>query len=283
MSRKHILATLAGATLLLLNASCNNSNTEKTTGNAETANVILPGISIVPVGNSPEFNDAQLILKNTTSNKRDKDSTDVVFNFDVKNYELKMQTPDTGSKLCNNSAQGQHIHFILDNQPYKALYVPTNKIAVANNTEHYLMAFLSRSYHESIKTKGAAIVFHFRVDANGKLQKMETPTTPMVFYSRPKGDYMGKDTTNVLLDFYVWNGTLAADGHKVTAKISNENTPARDTTFTITDWKPYFINHLMTGKCHVTLTLTDKDGKPVDGPNTTVTRHFQLAAQEPLK
>ncbi len=86
-----------------------------------------------------------------------------------------------------------------------ALYEPTHTATVALNSEHYVLVFLSRSYHESLKNKGAAMVYHFKVDENGKLQKMADPKTPMVFYSRPKGDYLGKDTANVLFDYYVWN------------------------------------------------------------------------------
>ena len=194
-----------------------------------------------------------------------------------------MQTADTATKMCNNSAKGQHIHFILDNQAYQALYEPKNEIVVANNTEHYLMAFLSRSYHESIKSKGAGLLYHFKVNEKGKLQKIDEPQTPMLFYSRPKGDYIGKDTANVLLDFYVWNANLATDGYQVQAHIANADIPNHDTTLTINNWQPNFINHLGIGKSTITLTLINKEGKPVQGPNTTVTRKIQLAAAEPLK
>jgi hypothetical protein len=84
------------------------------------------------------------------------------------------------------------------------------------------------------------------------------------------------------LDFYVWNCTLSADGYKVKADISNENTGNKLST-NITDWKSNFIHNLGAGKSQVTLTLLDKDGKAVDGPNTTVSRNIQLAAQEPMK
>lgn len=273
----------AFATSILL-ASCGNGDTEqaKRTTDSVKAKPLAP-IELEAVGTSPEFPDAQLSIGSVKAVKQGNDSAKVSFEFLVKNYELKMQTADTGSKLCNNSAKGQHIHFILDNQPYQALYEPKNDVVLANKSEHYLMAFLSRSYHESLKNKGAAIVYHFKIDEKGKLLKMDEPKTPMVFYSRPKGDYLGKDTANVLLDFYVWNCSLAADGYKVKAQITNNDIPGHEATVTISDWKSNFIKNLGTGKSHVVLTLVDKDGKNVEGDNTTAARNIQLAASEPLK
>ena len=204
------------------------------------------------------------------------DSVKITINYDVQHYELKNQTSDAATKECNNSKDGQHIHFILDNQPYVALYEPTRTFTVAVNSEHYLMSFLSRSYHESIKTADAGILYHFSIDGKGKLTKMDIPKTPMIFYSRPKGQYIGADTKNILLDFYVYNTTLAADGNKVKATVNG-------TDFTIDKWQPYFIQNAPMGELKVNVQLVDKDGKNIEGVNTAVSRTVTLAAQEPLK
>jgi hypothetical protein len=286
ISRK--LALALGSSVLLFAASCQQSGqsgsdkTADTAKAAETPAAPAP-IELVAVGTSPEFPDAKLDIQSVTAAAQGTDSAKVSFAFNVKNYELKSQTADTGSKLCNNSAQGQHIHFILDNQPYKALYEPKNEVTLANNSEHYLMAFLSRSYHESLKNKGAAVVYHFKIDEKGNLKKLDDPKTPMLFYSRPKGDYMGKDTENVLLDFYVWNANLSADGYKVKADVTNEAIANHTGSFTIDAWKSNFLKNLGMGKTTVTLTLVDKDGKAVEGPMTTASRTITLSEKEPLK
>ncbi len=276
------LSAIAAVATLGLTA-CNNAGTE---GNKSTADSTKAApraaVAIAKVGASPEFADAKLAMKSVTAEKVGKDSAKLTFNFDVKGYELKAQTADNSGKGCNNSDKGQHIHFILDNAPYKALYEPKNEVTVANNTEHYLVCFLSRSYHESLKNKDAAVVLHFKVDEKGNYKKLEDPKTPMLFYSRPKGDYIGKDTANVLLDFYVMNTTLGADGYKVKAQIMNEDLKI-DTTVTIGTWESNFIQNLGTGKCKVMLTLLDKDGKAVEGPMTTATRSFNMAVAEPMK
>ena len=281
--KTQILVAITGC--LLFFASCNNgaTNSNNTANNDSVKITPLAPITIASVSPSPEFPDAKLSISAVKGEKSGTDSAKVTFNFDVKNYELKMQTSDNGSKMCNNSDKGQHIHFVMDDQPYKALYEPNNDIVLANGTEHNLIAFLSRSYHESIKTKGAAAVYHFKIDEKGNLKKLEDPKTPMLFYSRPKGDYIGKDTANILLDFYVWNVTLSPDGYKVKVEISNLDRPGRDTTIVIDKWEPHFIQNLGTGKCKVTLTLVDKDGKQVDGPQTVASRNFNLIATEPSK
>jgi len=286
ISRK--LALAVGTSALLFAASCQQtgpSGDEKTGDTAQAAvkPTPPPPIEVVAVGSSPEFPDAKLNIQSVTAAAQGADSAKVSFAFAVKNYELKAQTADTGSKVCNNSAQGQHIHFILDNQPYKALYEPKNDVTLANNSEHYLIAFLSRSYHESLKNKGAAVVYHFRIDEKGNLKKLDDPKTPMLFYSRPKGDYIGKDTENVLLDFYVWNTDLSAGGYKVKADIKNDDIADHSASITIDAWKSNFLKNLGMGKTTVTLTLVDKDGKNVEGPMTSATRTIQLAEKEPLK
>lgn len=274
------------ATFLLASSSCQQNghvSADEINDTVEAAAMrpSLEPVNLIPVVGSPEFEQAELSLRNARAISIGKDSTKVAFAFDVKNYNLKNQTSDAAGKRCNNSDKGQHIHFILDNKPYNALYEPKHEVSLPKNSEHYLMCFLARSYHESIKTKGAAFVYHFKIDEYGKLVKLEEPKTPMLFYSRPKGDYLGADSSNLLFDFYVWNATLGAD-YKVKAQIKNQsNGQSKD--LTIDNWQALFIEHLGTGKSRISINLVDKDGKPVEGPMTNVTRDFQVAAQEPLQ
>lgn len=278
--RKLLPAVIGGFCLL---AACNNSgNKQETTTSSDStatqATAPKQPIMVTDVGQSPDFPNAQLTIGDVTASPQG-DSAKVSFNFNVKNYELKNQTADASSKQCNNSDKGQHIHFILDNKPYVALYEPKHEVVLAKNTEHYLLAFLSRSYHESLKSKGAAAVYHFKIDDKGKLQKMDAPKEPMVFYSRPKGDYLGKDTENLLFDFYVWNTTLTPDGNKVKAHITGDGV---DTTITVADWKAMFLKNMPMGKPSITLTLVDKDGNKINGPSSEVTREFNLSKDEPM-
>jgi hypothetical protein len=274
---KNFSALGLSALLLLGTTACQQNTGSENTENTDTVKTVA-AVSLADVPASPEFPDASLSLGNVTATPQG-DSAKVSFNFNVKNYELKAQTTDAPDKLCSNSKDGQHIHFILDNQPYSALYEPKKEMVLPKNSEHFLVAFLSRSYHQSLKNKGAALLLHFKIDENGKYQKLETPTTPMITYSRPKGDYLGKDAENLLLDFYVWNATLGND-YKVKAQIKSEGL---DTTFTLTEWKSYFLKNMPMGKATIQLTLVDKDGNKINSTETEVSRDINLAAEEPMK
>lgn len=262
--------------VLLTSCSNNTTNEGNTSADSVSAN---RAIELADIPASPEFPDAQIKIGNVMPRKINNDSVEVTFSFDVRNYDLKSQTADAGAKQCNNSDKGQHIHFILDNKPYAALYEPTHKIVLAPGSEHYLLVFLSRSYHESVKSPGAAAVYHFKVNENGRISKLDDPTTPMVFYSRPKGDYIGKDTENLLFDFYVWNTALSEGGNKVKAEIKGDGL---DTTLTISNWKPQFLKNMPMGKSSIKLTLVDSEGNKVEGPETEVTREFTLSKDEPI-
>lgn len=261
---------------VVLFTACKDEKAEEKT---EEAVISQTPVKLTEVGDSPEFSDAKISMGEVTT-AADGDKVKVMFNFKVDNYELMNQTKDAAAKMCANSEKGQHIHFILDNEPYVALYEPTHNVSLEKGSEHYLLAFLSRSYHESIKSDGASLVYHFKVDDNGKVQKLDDPKEPMLFYSRPKGEYVGEEnTTNLLFDFFVWNTELGNNGNHVLAHIKANGV---DTTMVVTDWQSYFLHNLPEGKPSITLTLADKDGNKLDGAMTEVTREFTLAADEPL-
>ena len=268
---------ILGAALCL--SSCGSETTTNTTETNDSVVVVSDEISLSDVPSSPAFEDANLRLGDVTGTKMG-DSVKLAFNFVVSDYQLGNQTMDANTKMCANSDKGQHIHFILDNSPYAALYEPKHEVTVEANSEHFLLCFLSRSYHESIKAKNASFVYHFKVDGNGKVTDMNLPNVPMLFYSRPKGTYVGKDTANLLLDYYVKNATLGAE-YMVKAEVTNIDN-GRKATFELKEWKAQFINNLGTGKCNVTLTLMDSSGNAVNSPASMISRDFTMAASEPL-
>ena len=191
------------------------------------------------------------------------------FKFEVEgeSYQLGVQTPDAEQKMCANSAKGQHIHLIVDNAPYAAYYTDEFEHDVTDG-EHYLLAFLSRSYHESIKTTDASTVKKVTTEG-GNFKASEDVAAPMLFYSRPKGTYVGeKDTKKVMLDFYLANVDLGAD-YKVKAEINGEE-------HMIEKWQPYYVEGLPMGENTIKLTLVDAAGNAVDAPLNPVERTFTL-------
>ena len=191
------------------------------------------------------------------------------FTYETSGYEFAVPTPDADALMCANSGKGQHAHLIIDNEPYLAKYEPTFDHDVADG-EHHILTFLSRSYHESIKNGKA----HRAIKATtrkGNFTKIAEVTDPMLFYSRPKGTYVGKKATeNVMLDFFPVNVELGAQ-YRVKAVVNGKD------EFMINEWKPYYLTGLPMGENTVELTLM-KGGVAVDAPLNPVTRTFKLEA-----
>ena len=63
-----------------------------------------------------------------------------------------------------------------------------------------ILAFLSRSYHESVKNKNAYVLMQIGEKYN--LDK------EYIFYSKP-GNYSGSSSEKILLDFYLVNTEIS--------------------------------------------------------------------------
>lgn len=214
-----ILNKLISLSLFALLFSCSNNN----------------GIYLTKLKNSPSYENSKLILKDLII-----DEDDYLFNFEIDEYMLGEQTKGNFEFQIANSAQGQHIHYILNNGPYSAHYENSFKKTL-NKENNIVLAFLSRSYHESVKNKDAYFIGQFgeeKIDLGKEF----------LFYSRPKGTYTGADTERILLDFYLVNTKLSTDGNRVRATIN-------DVVFYIYEWSPYFIEGLPKGENKIKLEL----------------------------
>ena len=216
------------AVILLI--SCNNPNQ----------------ISITKVEGSPEYSNSVLKM-----NEPIIVDEGYKFSFDVNQYELGTQTLKDFDYQLANSAKGQHIHFIVNNGPYSAHYenIFSKKLKDSSNV---ILAFLSRSYHESVKNKNAFVLTQVgekNIDLNNEF----------LFYSRPKGTYKGVDTEKLLLDFYLVNTEISANGNKVRATI-------QDKEFIIEEWAPYYIEGLPKGEIKIKLELIDASANLIDSP-----------------
>ena len=225
------------------------------------------GLKLTAMPDSPKFPGASLSLDGIEDGQKLPSGT-VAFNFAVENYELGTQTSDATTNGIANSGDGQHIHLILNNGPYSAHYGPTFEKEMEDG-QYLMVAFLSRSYHESVKEPSALVVKSFSV-GDAEPQEMEAGSQHM-FYSRPKGVYKGDDTQKLMLDFYLFNTSISASGNKVRATING-------TEFVLTEWVPYVIEGLPLGEVTIRLELIDAEGNLVPGPYNDVTRTVTLEA-----
>ena len=204
-------------------------------------------ITLTKLEGSPPYLNAKISTASITLGNEN----EYAFSFDVSDYELGAQTINNVESQLANSGKGQHIHFIVNNGPYSAHYINNFKKKL-NNENNVILAFLSRSYHESVKNSNAFVLTQIgenKVDLNNEF----------LFYSRPKGTYKGKDTEKLLLDFYLVNTTISPGGNKVKATINN-------TEFIITEWAPYYLQGLPKGEIKIKLELINSEGKLVDSP-----------------
>ena len=225
---KKILALIL---LIIISFSCDNSKK----------------ITLSKLEGSPPYLNAKISTASITF----VDEKEYIFSFDISDYDLGEQTINTVDNQLANSGKGQHIHFIVNNGPYSAHYTNNFKKKL-NDNNNVILAFLSRSYHESVKNPKAFVLTQIgenKIDLNKEV----------LFYSRPKGTYKGKDTEKLLLDFYLINTTISPEGNKIKASINN-------TEFIITEWAPYYLQGLPKGEIKIKLELLNSEGKLVDSP-----------------
>lgn len=218
-------------------------------------------ISLSDFPKSPTFEDATLT-------KMDFQDGKFTMDFDAETYTLGAQTDSVISAMCANSGDGQHFHLIVDKQPYAAKYAKEFEYKI-DDGEHHVLTFLSRSYHESIKN-GKAFMAKKVVVKNNSFESTEDITEPALFYSRPKGTYVGsKETDKVMLDYFLVNVDPSM-GYKVMANINGQSFDLGS------EWKPVLLEGLPMGENTIELTMVDSSGAAVDVPMNKISRTIVL-------
>jgi hypothetical protein len=227
----------------------------------------VPGpITITRADPGADVPDAKLTVRSPLPDGVVKEGDSVRVSVSLAGVELQSPTLGEQTKGINYSPDGQHIHVIIDDKPYMAMYATDSfSVGVLSPGAHSLRAFPSRSWHESIKTPGAFVAHTFYVGS-----KSGTPAfkqgEPLLTYSRPKGEYKGKDAEKILLDFYISNATLAPDKNKVRVTIDGKEIAS------VTEWVPYYIENLPDGEHTIKLELLAADGSVVPGVYNTAER-----------
>jgi len=202
-----------------------------------------------------------------------------------------------------STGKGNHVHVILDNQPYEAYYELGQPFELRNVVagKHTLRVFPSRPWHESYKNVGAFQMTTFTVKGGGDAAKPTTtnsgqtmannnssapptashegkdmasstagevdPAKPLLTYSRPKGEYKGADADPIMIDFWLANAKLKGDGGEYRVRYIIDDDDPRY----IDKWEPIWLSGWLSGKHTVRLELLGKDEMPVEngGYNTT--------------
>ncbi|MDQ2747838.1 MAG: hypothetical protein M3T96_11335 [Acidobacteriota bacterium] len=202
------------------------------------------------------------------------------------------------------TGMGNHVHVILDNQPYEAYYNLDQEFELRNvsDGEHTLRFFPSRPWHESYKDEGAFKMVKFTVKSGGadttkpamtnanqamsnaantaptpegKDMKDSTAGSvdaakPLLTYSRPKGEYKGADADAIMIDFWLSSGAFLVNDDP-NGRAAVVGTPFRvrysvdgGEAKYIDKWSPIWLSGWANGSHTVKLELVDKAGNLVD-------------------
>lgn len=270
---KNLFLSLISSLFFLSMVACGPSGTQEEATDMEGTEETMPEeemtqVTLSPAPDAVDYPDA--ILEMTApAEGTTVDGNTVTFEYEVTNYNLGEQTPDADQKPLANSGKGQHIHLILNNNPYYAIYEPSFQQELEDG--HYVaLSFLSRSYHQSVKQPEAFKVSQFTV-GDADTEEVDL-SQPMLFYSRPKGTYTGEGTETVLFDFYLVNTEIGPDGNKVRVTVNG------DQEFVVEQWEPMVLEGLPMGENTVQIELIDSEGNLVDSPFNNETRTFTLEA-----
>jgi hypothetical protein len=232
------------------------------------------GVQIKQGDRSPAIEGAEALIT-APADSAVLDSANVQAVVDADSFETGVQTDTKRAQEIANSGNGQHFHLILDNQPYMANYEAGSSFNIGELEPgaHTLVAFPSRSYHESVKSDTSYDFINFYVkEESGDF--MLSPDDPAIIYSRPKGTYSGDAAEKIMLDFYLHNVELSSDGYK--AKYTIQSGGSEVASATLTKWAPAFVTGLKSGTYEVQLQLLDKNGDVVDGAFNNTTREITV-------
>jgi hypothetical protein len=167
---------------------------------------------------------------------------------------------------------GPHVHVILDNASYKALYDASQPVVFENLEPgtHTVRAIASRPWHELFKNDGAFAQVTFHVYAKTP-ENRPIRNQPLLTYSRPVGSYGAEP---VMLDFFLTNVPL----HLIAQSSEEDDIPdwriratVNGESFLIDQWQPLYLKGLKPGKNWVQLELLSEDGEPIPNAfNNTV-------------
>ena len=167
---------------------------------------------------------------------------------------------------------GPHLHLILDNEPYIAVYDLNQSVVLPNLSPgtHTLRVFASRPWHESFKNEGAYAQTTFHILTKTEENNPDTKL-PLLTYSRPNGNYGAEP---IMLDFYLTNAPL----HSVAETNPDDmmsNWRIRSTingeSFILDRWQPIYLKGFKPGKTWIKLEFLDNQGQPVKNAfNTTI-------------
>lgn len=311
--KKLSIAFAAFAALTACTGAPTNTNTNGTNTNTANTNAASsPAVQTLSEVPRPQKIADQMVQRGEQDQARPtleivEPKANATVNSSTVKVQLKLSGELKGYKPMMDMAtkMGNHVHIILDNQPYEAYYnIEDGAFELRNvaDGEHTLRVFPSRPWHESYKNEGAFQMVKFTVknggadtskpvttNANQQMSNVNSnanpsatpegkdmppstagavdPTKPLLTYSRPKGEYKGEDANAIMIDFWLANARLKDGSGDYRIRYSVDGGEAKY----IDKWEPIWLTGWTAGKHKIKLELVDKNGAVVEngGYNST--------------
>ena len=184
--------------------------------------------------------------------------------LDDTNVAVRLKVTDFPLFKDENLEMGPHLHFILDNEPYQAIYSVDEPIILENLAPgtHTIRVFAARPWHESFKTQGAYAETTFHILTKTQENNPDSQV-PLLTYSRPNGLYGAEP---IMLDFYLSHlpseqivknsATEGLPTWRVKATVNGES-------FIIDQWQPVYLTGFKEGNNWLQLELLDEQGNNI--------------------
>lgn len=187
--------------------------------------------------------------------------------------EVQLQVEDLPIFQDAQWKLGPHLHVILDNQPYQAVYNLDQPVVFSDLEPgtHTLRVFPVRPWHESFKNEGAYAQTTFHIFTPTADQQPD-PELPLLTYSRPKGEYGAEP---IMLDFYLTNAPLhlvAQENPEDEVTDWRIRVTVNGDSFVIDQWQPLYLKGFKPGKNWVKLEFLDDQGNPIENEFNTTAR-----------
>jgi hypothetical protein len=223
---------------------------------------------------APKPPDVQLSLGSAAPDPTDKPTVkiaapakgQVIAADKASDFEVKLDV-----KKWPTAVGDAHVHLILDNNEYKAIYNPKDGIKLKDlpggkdlkEGHHVLVAFASRATHESVKGAGALAILDFYIGK--KVAPAVDLAKPLLIYSRPKGMYKGEMANHVIVDFQLLNVTLAEGKEHVHIQVTGPGIDGTKEADAVKFGPPFYLDNLQNGSYVVRLELRGADNKMLPG------------------
>lgn len=185
--------------------------------------------------------------------------------------KVKFQVRDLPIFKNQELDMGPHLHVIVDNQPYIAVYDLNQPLDLSDLEPgtHTIRVFASRPWHESFKNEGAYAQTTFHIFTKTQDNSPDS-TKPLLTYSRPKGSYGAEP---ILLDFYLTNAPLhlvAQEDPKDDIADWRIRCTINGNSFELNRWEAVYLKGFKPGKNWVQLQFLDEQGPVKNAFNNTV-------------